>query len=330
MTLSDSTKSYNESGVFLQTLVYEELRKRNWNASVEHPVVVAPFRKNPMTLSHYWGGSNRKPEPENLVQAIRDSQNSFELSERSIDIIADRIIDSDRRIRLCIECKKLNPKYTEWCFFQQQELINRPHVIFTSRKNAGVAILFRLPKTTRYGNELFLSLERKFFDLEMFPKRQADFGIALTNQRLKGVFYNTEKTVVDQACRQIIEGTYGLSLESLISQILAGNAESYQNADIFIPIIVTNAKLKYCKFEPNKINPNSAHIEKEPQYDNIESITYEYNSPKTVQYPEPLFGDLRPDIRESTSKWYVLVMSPTGFVKFLDAIQNMWGNPEYL
>ena len=55
-------------------------------------------------------------------------------------------------------------------------------------------------------------------------------------------------------------------------------------------------------------------------------MIYEYNSPKTVQYPEPLFGNLQPEIRRATSKWYVLIMSPKGFVTFLNEITKIWGS----
>lgn len=329
MSLGDSTKSYNESGVFLQAYVNQELKKLSWDVVMEHPVVVAPFRKNPKVLYHQ-REPVREVNPERFVQALHDSQNSFELSERSIDVVGGRMLDGERALKLCIECKKLNPKYTEWCFFDQQKSKRKLNVITKSRDNAGIVNLFHVPKTTKYGNEIFLYLHNRFGENDFVPKTFADFAIAMTNEKIHGDYYKTEKTVVDMACRQIIEGTYGLTIEVLISQILAGNSYDYGRTDIFIPIIVTNAKLKFCEFDPEKINPKTGHLTEEPKYEDIDSIIYEYNSPKTVQYPEPLFGSLKPELRKATAKWDVLIMSPHGFTEFLEGTEKLWGPVKYL
>ena len=329
MSLGDSTKSYNESGVFLQAHVNQELKKLSWDVIMEHPVVVAPFRKNPRILYHQ-REPVREVDPERFVQALHDSQNSFELSERSIDVVGARMLDEKRALKLSIECKKLNPKYTEWCFFNQQKSSRRLNVIMKSIDNAGIVNLFQVPETTRYGNKIFMFLFDRFGDNDFVPKTFADFAIAMTNEKIHGDYYKTEKTVVDMACRQIIEGTYGLTLEVLVSQILSGSLYDYERTDIFIPIIVTNAKLKFCDFDPEKIDPKTGHLTEEPKYEEIDSIIYEYNSPKTVQYPEPLFSSLKPELRKATAKWHVLIMSPHGFTEFLKGTEKLWGSVRIL
>lgn len=312
--MDPNTESYNRSGVFLQTFVGNELEKQGWEKIFEHPVVIAPFNSDPNKafVDEGFRGPPSVVPTEKYVQAMRDCQNKFLLTERSIDVIGSKAI-KNTRIKLCIECKKLNPKYVEWCFFQQNEIPKEMHFITKSIRTTGQVRLFEVPKTEKYHNEIYVEINYRYNQYDLFPNTIADFGIALTNEKLKDEYFKTEKTVVDEACRQIIEGTYGLILESLIHQILTGTAEEYSGAtDVYLPIVVTNASLKLCKYDPKKIDPKTGHLTEEPKYEKINSIVYECNSPKNVQFPSPLFANLLPVHRRATSKWYVLIMTPKG------------------
>lgn len=319
--MKPNTESYNRSGVFLQTFVGNELEKYEWEKIFEHSVIAAPFHDNP-NRRFSERGPPREVRSEQYVQAMRDCQNRFMLNERAIDVVGGKSIGSTR-IKLCIECKKLNPKYVEWCFFLQNEVQKNIHVVTKSIRTSGQVRLVEVPGTEKYHNEIYVEINYNYNKYDILPTTIADFGIALTNEKLKAGFFKTEKTVVDDACRQIIEGTYGLILESLIHQILTGTAEEYHGGtDVYLPIVVTNASLKLCKYNPNKIDPKSGHITEEPKYESVDSLVYEYNSPKNVQFPEPLFARLSPEHRKATSKWYVLIMTPNGFNDFLQKLNE--------
>lgn len=319
MELTKSTRSYNNSGVFLHNFVINELNQRGWNVDSEYPVVVAPFRKNPKRLAIRIHGETRV-SPENFVSAIQDSINSFERSERSIDVVAQKKLSEKKLLSFCIECKKLNPKFTEWCFFQHASNSHK-HLITKSISEPGHTLLFDIPGSVLQNNQVYLSINmgynEKFLDFKV-----VDYGLALSSETIHNEFFKTEQTVIDQACRQIIEGIYGYTIDRLSAQLLHGEANEYQTTEIFIPIILTNTKLKICTFDEKQIDPKTGHILSEPKYEEVDSLIYEYNSPKSVQYPEPIYTHLPIEHRRAVSKWYVLIMSPNGFVTYLDYIQN--------
>jgi len=325
-TLSKNTESYNNSGVFLQAYVVKQFSDYNWNIDIEYPVVVSPFRTDPTRLhgkmrlpnNHFGVMSTR------FVNSIQESQNLFEQSERSVDVIAAKSLDDHRILKICVECKKLNPKYTEWCFFKQNSTLV-PHIITKNQKNDGKATLFHIPLTEKYGNEIFVQITKQYNDLELLSKEIADYGISLTNEELWNKFFKTETTIVDEACRQVIEGTYGLINDVVKSQIINGDATDYSTTDVFLPIIVTNTKLKLCEYDPSTIDSSTGKLTQEPTYQDIDSILVEYNSPKSVQFPEPLFAPVDAETRRATSKWYVAVMSPKGLEDFLKKCNHLWG-----
>ena len=323
MKLSKETDSYNASGVFLQTFVANELKKLGWNTEIEHHVVVAPFRKNPTNENRDLMGTRLLPTIEKFLSSVGNSQNSFALSERSIDVVATREIDGNRRIHLCIECKKQNPDYTEWCFFDEMNDYRNPHVIIKSI-NPESTILFDA-SVSEHERGISLSLNQRYIrEWKFWPEKIGDYGLALNSGKLKGEYYITEQTIVDKACIQIIEGTYGLTIEYLISDI---SSEESPNpiTDIFVPIVITNTNLKFCEFNRDWINPEKGHLTEEPTYIPLEAIFYQYNSPKSVQYPQLLTGNLSMKDRSNASKWYVVILSPKGLTKFLASIDKMFG-----
>ena len=158
--MNPKTESYNKSGVFLQTFVGGELEKQGCEIVFEHPVTIAPFNDDPnKRFSDY--GPPAEVKSEKYVQAMRDCQNRFLLSERAIDVIGSKSIKNSR-IKLCIECKKLNPKYVEWCFFKQNEIPKEMHVLTKSIRTSGQVRLFEVPQTEKYHNEIYVEINYRY------------------------------------------------------------------------------------------------------------------------------------------------------------------------
>ena len=189
-------------------------------------------------------------------------------------------------------------------------------------QSIGDVNLFRVGKTTRQDNEIFVQLTN-FPHWSFLVHDVCDFGIALRNKELDHEFFKSEKTRIDEALRQIIKGTYGTVIEHITHQIVT--AEGYEPIPrVFIPIIITNANLFLCKFNPDDIDPRSGHIVKDPEYIAKDVLIYEYPTPKEVQFPELLKGNLDPLRRRKILKWQVLILNPKGFAMLLNEIENFF------
>jgi len=321
--LSDITCALNQSGAFLQIHVMEELKKKQWKLDTEHTVELAPFIKDPMRNKRFFheeeGWFKPSLTPRNIIMATHESQNKLELEETSIDVIGEKE-GRDYKFKLCIECKKLDPDYSDWIFFPSYISKQQMNLITKSQKNIGFVNLLKILGTTRYSDEINLNLTH-FKNWEAFKHIFSNFGIAISNKKFDKKGFQSRKTKVDEATRQIIKGTYGYIVESILTQVT--NEELYgQKPEIYVPIVVTSANLKICHVDPKTINSEKGHLIEEPKYENVDSIVCECGSPKSVRFPKPQFMGLRVEHKKSSSNWEVLIMSPKGFVQFLEKLES--------
>lgn len=158
--LSDSTKSLNQSGMFLQSLISKELDFDGWSVDTEYPVQIAPFTVDPIKHGNYSIDEyTKKPvyHPQDIIRSMEECKNKIELEETSIDVVGT--IGNDPVITLCVECKKLDPIYSDWIFFD----VSKPkpmNVIIKSLQSKGHISLFRIPSTSSCGNEIFVDLHK--------------------------------------------------------------------------------------------------------------------------------------------------------------------------
>ena len=315
--ISNSTKSINQSGMFLQSLIYKQLDFDGWSVDIEYPVQVAPFTADPIKHGNYHiNGETRKLmyHPQDIIRAIEECKNKIELEETSIDVVGT--IGSETAINLCIECKKLDPIYSDWIFFD----VSKPkpmNVIIKGIQSRGHISLFKIPETSSCGNEIFVELHKWEGDTAL-RNPVSNASVALTNNKIDRKTYQSSKSLIDNASRQIIKGTYGFILEKLQSDILGGFLHS--TLETVIPIIVTTANLQKCIINPKDIDPDSGYITKEPTYEKIDSIIYECPTPKSVRFPQPNFNKLSVEARKEIYKWQVLIVSPKGFIDFMKQI----------
>lgn len=325
MSLSDTANALNKSGSFLQILVMHELDKAVWHVDSEFPVQAAPFTNDPIkhelhTKIDVGKGIEIIYHPHNLVKAISACQNKIELQETVIDVIgATGRGGKKSTFKLCIECKKLDPDYSDWIFFagSSKGIMN---LITKNIKSEGFASLFKIPGTSLCGNEINVDLSK--FDLwSPFTHMISNNSIAISNEKIDKNTYKTKKSLIDNACRQIIEGTYGFILNEVQHQILS--AEGYEDKRVvFVPIVITTANLKICNVDPSDIDTNTGYIKKEPIYEPVDSIIYECTPPKSVRFPHPDYTNLRLEHRRAVQKWHVLIFSPKGFTNFLQKLHD--------
>lgn len=323
--LTDTTNAINKSGSFLQTLVMYELDQAAWSVESEVPVQVAPFVADPIkhpihksvkTVSH----TDIIYHPQNIITSMFESQNKIELEETSIDVIGGTGGSGSRPpFRLSIECKKLDPDYSEWIFFnaRRRTFMN---VITKDIVSTGFISLFKIPGTSRIGNEIHVDLKNTE-PWSAFNHAVSNNSIAISNEKIDRNTYKTKKSLVDDASRQIIKGTYGLVLSDLQHQILSDD-RYVRMTTYYIPIVVTTANLKICKFSPSDVDPKTGFITKEPVYESTDSIIHECAPPKSVRFPHPEFAALSAEHRRALLRWQVLVLSPKGFTDFIKKLHD--------
>lgn len=322
--MDKKTNSLNQSGAFLQIFALNELRKRNWDTEVETPRTIAPFVSNPKDKrTVLFRGDPNKLDSSKFPEAVAESQNQMQREETSLDIYAGKeikILTESATIRLCVEVKKNDPSYVDWVFFQHEKQAGPIRVIINCIRSIGRVDLFRVPPATRHSNDIFVQT-KQFTNWDPIEGEIADFALALHNKEVKKEYFKSDKTKVDDATRQIIKGTYGTIIDHIVHQVVTGQGYS-NDPDVFIPIIVTNANLFLCEFDPKDIDSHSGHITKDPNYKPIDSIIYEYPIPQGVQFPEPLAGNLDSLSRRQVLKWHVLITNPFGFVKLLEKMDS--------
>jgi len=253
-------------------------------------------------------------------EAVRNSLDHGNKEEMSIDVYAGKSFDSENIIiRLVIETKSRNPDYVDWCFIQQIKKRNEKMlVVKKSILNTGLTNLIKVGETSLKSNELWVQIEQ--FDYQFLKNTVSDFATALKNGQTK----TTKKNEVDDSIRQVLKGLYGTVIDEVINQVKSGEYYDSTQKMIFIPIVVTNANLYLVEYNIDEIDSDTGYI-KNATFNTVNSIIYEYPTPKTIQYPDPLDDTLSSKNNQHILKSQVLIMNPKGFSEFLKQIEKSCG-----
>lgn len=262
--LMEQQSALNESGTFLQISVFHKIIEAGWGAETEVPVSIAPFVSDPMKQDVAIKKTQQQGEPMEIKtrsggfqQAIVNSQSESLRKETSIDVLASASKDNFTYV-LCIEVKKLNPYYVSWIFFQQNVLENNFRVLAKSTVGGGTLNLLSILESDLVDEKLFVQVE-KFDKLKSFTPNIYDYGVTLTKDD-KGN-YKFQKSSLNKATTQVIEGTFGSIVDSVTNQVSTGTGYDY-DIQYFIPIIVTNANILTCNYDVKDLDLNSGVISK--------------------------------------------------------------------
>jgi hypothetical protein len=159
-------------------------------------------------------------------------------SQTRIDLLLNHI--TQRNVFICLECKRSNPKYKTWLFFDKDHARSQPFV--EQRKfQSGTGSL-----DATYKHEI---------------SRTVDSNVPIFNYYLEaGLKRGTERASntdrIEQAFRQVIEGSSGLMEKMSLYE--ETNARSFCRS---IPVVVTTAQLFEADFEASKIPLETGMIE---------------------------------------------------------------------
>lgn len=304
--LEAQREALNDSGFFLHSAVLKRLSKGGWTVHSEVPVSAAPFLYDPVKEPGVLKTDARhRLNRRKFLKAVADSQNKSLMRETAIDVVAA----SGTQV-LCIEVKKLNPRYVSWVFANHDAGYEEVAVLSKTPSDKSARDLLCVPKIL--GGHRNLSIRMESISLKP-ASHTYDQGRALTRDA-KGT-YGSGGSSLEDATRQIIEGTFGLVVESLMQDVSSGKFTTQS----FLPIVVTTANILTCEYDDNDLTVDGVpRSPLKPQ----DLVLYDCPVPMRARFPNQ-FADLKhhKQMRLST-KWPVLVISPKGLDALLTVLKN--------
>ena len=218
--------SLNIQGTFFERWCQETIKKSRWNiVSTNYPVEY-PRHNGPL------------------------------IGEQSTLDIYAQLAKNTVLLTLLIECKKNNPEFIDWVFFTHSD-IKRPQY-FTG------SLIANKPLEGDGNRWESASMLSPMISLEWIPTNDAWETRGKYLDYKEGNKTKTSNAAINQAAHQVALATKAVFDEELnnneVLSAKAANAEMPYTNQIFIPIIVTTAKLYICKFNPTDIDEKTGEI----------------------------------------------------------------------
>lgn len=280
--------SLNIQGTFFERRCQEETKKSNWNVvSTNYPVEFPPHN-GPLIGE-----------------------------QSSLDIYA-QLAKETVLLTVLIECKKNNPEFIDWVFFSHPSKNHPKH--FTG------SLIEHQPIESEGDKWQTTSMLSSMISIDWVTTSDAweTRGNYLKYKKDKDKT-RTSNAAITNAAHQIALATKFVINEEIVnSKALSGNYKMPYIHQIFIPIIVTTAKLWVCKFNPKDINPKTgemsftkASLEEQPY------LLYEYPLPVHFHStPLDKVNVLKTGNRNFGTRMDILVVNSSHFPEFLSRLEG--------
>ena len=237
--------------------------------------------------------------------------------ESVLDIRAELRV-KDTVVTLPIECKKNNPDFTNWIFFEKEEKkvprpVNSSQIINDERPapKSGWNVQLRLvPFLTNY--------------CITNNARETKGNYIELSQKNKSNITKTANTSINDAAFQIALATQAVFHEEHIHSKTLSNstAKPPYKIQLLLPVVITTAKLLLCNFNAEDINSKTGEI----SYDKVKLseqpyLVYEYPLPRLLQkIPANLIDALNTQSLEVFVRMDILIINSSHFTEFLTKI----------
>jgi hypothetical protein len=217
------------------------------------------------------------------------------------------------RTTLLIECKKNNPDFIEWIFFP-------PH----QKRNKGInfSALESVPTDSQNWNTL-PTLREFYFDIPIADDARETRGQYQRIANEKRDKTKTSNSAISEAAYQVALATQAIRIEEAnFSQNESAAKTAWYlpwSLQIFLPTIVTSARLFTCDFNPSDVDPTSGEIPFEKAKLNEQPyLIYQYTLPPHLQnIPEALATSLTLKDIETYLRMSIFVVQSKEFEAFL-------------
>jgi len=238
--------------------------------------------------------------------------------ESVLDIRAE-LKAGDCLYTLPIECKKNNPEYTNWIFFEKK------------RKSVPREIrsyfLANLPNPAPQKNwhpELTIGSFLKNYPIANEARETKGNYVELVKRKTTQIT-RTSNASINEAAFQVALATQAIMTEEVkFSRTLsAESARKPYSTQVILPIIVTTAKILLCNFEPDDILQDIGEIPLDKvNLSEQPYMVYEYPLPKLLQKePANLTQELKENSLDSFYRMDILVLNCNYFSTFLSNIK---------
>ena len=293
-------------GVALRAKVLEQLKKYNWRVEKDISVSAAPFLYDSVEPDVTMRPENDAGHGAKSPGGIVRIQNEHLRREASVDIVAT----SDSEHILCVGIEKRDPRRENWVFADPDVVDGG--LAGASIKNKMFLAVSKNPISTQESGDLLHVPEDdgaasgwaiRMEKIELLLKtHRYDQGLSFTKDEGG---YTPDGSLADASGR-LVEGTFGLIVESLIREIWSGRDQTTQK---FIPIIVTDANILLCAYKQDELTVGGV-----PQ----DAVVYNCPVPLRARFPGHIAGwDGR---KYRSSRWPVLIVTPKGLDDLLPCL----------
>lgn len=295
--LEKQLEALDGSGVALRAKVLKQLEKDNRRTETDVSVSVAPFLYDSVKPGETMRPENDAERGAKSRHGIVRIQNEHLRREASVDIVAT----SDSAHVLCVGIEKMDPRQSNWVFADPDvaderlfgNSVDNKMFFAVSTESSGQkpGDLLHVPEADGAARGWAVRTEKVELLLDTY---RYDQGLSFTKDEDR---YAPDGSLADASGR-LVEGTFGLIVESLIRQVSSGEGKTAQT---FIPIIVTTANILLCEYEKNEL-----HVDGVPK----DAVVYNCPVPMRARFPNHIAGGDRRKYR--TGRWPVLIVTPKG------------------
>lgn len=187
--------------------------------------------------------------------------------ESALDLRADLTIHPQGYLlSLVIECKKNNPDFVDWVFFQKRPLQKQQNEILVAESYFS------------YPSQIKVRRKEAALNWPLTSKGRETRGSY--SGKKTGDITKTSNAAISDASYQVALATQALLLEDVHD----GSARSPNGAHVYIPVIVTSARLFIYRFDPHDVDGKTGEI----PFDKVivqqrPYLFFEYPVPKHLQ-----------------------------------------------
>jgi hypothetical protein len=208
-------------------------------------------------------------------------------------------------ISLLIECKKNNPELTEWVFLPKQEppaqiMLDEIDSTFDAE---GLGVATPTQSSVVGGSEF----------VEDGRETRGDYLSFRSGSKTR-----TSNQAISDAAHQVCLAYRAITLqESLppVRTIPRDQVATFPRRHLFLPLIVTTARLHVLEFLPSEVDPKTGELPLErARLRAVQHVHYEYSLPTSLQMVPPLpASHTLAGWREPFARQWVTIVSATRF-----------------
>jgi hypothetical protein len=234
--------------------------------------------------------------------------------ESTLDIRASRDT-SEHRLCLLIECKKNNPEFVDWVFFQKP--------LERSSKEFIVSQVENVPRTQPPQGWDSVSTVRHLtsnFDLADEARETRANYLEWKNSGNKT---RTSNAAIQDAAYQVSLAKQAVANEDNEICRRMGNASPAVQLPwrkkLYFPTIVTTARIFVCAFDPNEVDPATGEIvPTKASIDERDALVFEYPLPRHLQFaPSNVADSYREGLVDLFTRLHILVVQSRHLSAFL-------------